>query len=55
MIGAAGHVAAEMLVSEDKEFTKLTLTVFEFEDPQIEILDPRREASHILVAESWLK
>ena len=48
MIGAAGHMAAEILVSADEEVAKLTQTIFEFEDPQTEILDPRREASDIL-------
>ena len=48
MIGAAGHMAVEMLVSADEEVAKLTQTIFEFEDPQTEILDPRREASDIL-------
>ena len=50
MIGAAGHMAAEMLVSADEEGAKLTQTIFEFEDPETEILDPRREASDILAA-----
>ena len=50
MIGAAGHMAAEMLVSADEEVAKLTQTIFEIEDPETEILAPRREASDILVA-----
>ena len=50
MFGAAGHMAAEMLVSADEEVAKLTQTIFEIEDPETEILDPRREASDILVA-----
>ena len=48
MIGAAGHLAAEMLVSADEEVARITQTIYEFEDPDTEILDARKEASEIM-------
>lgn len=50
MIGAAGHLAAEMLVSADEEVARITQTQYEFEDSEIEILDARKETSEILGA-----
>ena len=50
MIGAAGHLAAEMLVSADEEVARITQTIYEFEDPETDISDPRKEASEIMGA-----
>ena len=50
MIGAAGHIAAEMLVSADEEVARITQTIYEFEDPETEILDARKETAEILGA-----
>jgi len=50
MVGAAGHLAAEMLVSADEEVARLTQTAFEFEDQDIVMQDPRKEAAEVLTA-----
>ena len=50
MVGAAGHLAAEMLVSADEEVARLTQTAFEFEDQEVVIQDPRKEAAEVLTA-----
>ena len=42
MVGAVGHLAAEMLVSADEEVARLTQTAFEFEDQEVAIQDPRK-------------
>ena len=50
MVGAAAHVASEMLISADKEVARLTQTIFEFEDQEVAIQDPRKEAAEVLAA-----
>ena len=50
MVGAAGHLAAEMLVSADEEVARLTQTDFKFEDQDIVMQDPRKEAAEVLTA-----
>ena len=55
MLGAAAHLSAEMLISADEEVARLTQTIYEFEDPEIEIKDPRKEAAEILAAIRGIK
>ena len=50
MVGAAGHMASELLVAADEENLKITATISEFEDPNTEIKDPRKEAAEIFAA-----
>ena len=48
MVGAVAHLAAENLVDADIEVTRLTKTISEFEDSEVEIKDPRKEAAQVL-------
>ena len=48
MIGTAAHLSTEMLVFADEHVARLTATVKEFEDPEIVMKDPRKEAAEIL-------
>ena len=41
MVGAAAHVASAMLISADEEVARLTQTIFEFEDQEVAIQDPK--------------
>ena len=50
MVGAAGHLSSEMLISADEEVARLTQTIFEFEDQEVVIQDPRKEAAEVLAA-----
>ena len=50
MVGAAAHVASEMMISADEEVARLTQTIFEFEDQEVAIQDSRKEAAEVLAA-----
>ena len=50
MTGAAGHMASELLVEADEETAKITATISEFEEPNIEMMDPRKDAAEVLAA-----
>ena len=50
MVGPAAHVASEMMISADEEVARLTQTIFEFEDQEVAIQDPRKEAAEVLAA-----
>ena len=42
------HLASENLVNADMEVTRLNKTISEFEDAEVEIKDPRKEAAQVL-------
>ena len=48
MIGAVAHMAFENLVNVDMEVTRLNKTISEFEEAEVEIKDPRKEAAQVL-------
>ena len=50
MVGAIGHVACEVIVDVDTEVVKIINTISEFNDPSVEIDNPRKEAAEILSA-----
>ena len=48
MVGAAAHISSENYISADEEIARLTNTIKEFEDPEVEMQDPRKEAADVL-------
>ena len=43
MVGAVGHIAAEMLISVDDEVARLTQTLNQFQDQEVVMKDPGRK------------
>ena len=48
MIGTAAHLSTEMLVAADEHVARLTATIKGFENPEVVMKDPRKEAAEIL-------